>query len=53
MKNAVEHAISIGYRHIDGAFVYGNEPEVGAGVQSKIQDGTIKREDIFITDKVR
>lgn len=46
------HAIEAGYRHIDCAFVYGNEGEVGAGIKAKIEDGTITRQDLFITSKV-
>ncbi|XP_051885963.1 prostaglandin F synthase 1-like [Pristis pectinata] len=49
---AVKAAIEIGYRHFDGALVYGNEDEVGEGIRAKIADGTVKREDIFYTGKV-
>jgi len=42
----------VGYRHIDTAYFYENENEVGAAVQKKIADGVIKREDIHITTKV-
>lgn len=45
-------AIEVGFRHIDGAFVYGTEEEVGRAIHEKIADGTVKREDIFYTGKV-
>ena len=44
VQKAVEHAISVGYRHIDTAWAYGNEGEVGDAIQAKIADGTVKRE---------
>lgn len=39
-------------RHIDTAYLYGNEKEVGNAVRAKIAEGVIRREDIFITTKV-
>ncbi|XP_056373648.1 estradiol 17 beta-dehydrogenase 5-like isoform X3 [Hyla sarda] len=45
-------AIEVGFRHIDCAFIYGNEVQVGQAIRSKISDGTVKREDIFYTGKL-
>ena len=52
VKQAVMDAIDIGYRHIDCAMIYENQQEVGEGLKAKFSDGTVKREDIFITSKV-
>lgn len=48
----IEYAIEIGYRHIDTASSYGNEETVGNAIREKIKDGTVNREDLFITTKV-
>ncbi|XP_032893666.1 aldo-keto reductase family 1 member D1-like [Amblyraja radiata] len=50
--NAVKIAIDVGYRHFDGAWVYGNEDEVGRAFQEKIADGTVSRDDIYYCGKL-
>ncbi len=45
---SVEHAIDIGYRHIDTAQMYGNEYEVGKGVKYS----GVHRNEVFITTKI-
>lgn len=52
VRKAVIEALEAGYRHIDCASIYGNEEEVGAGLKEKFSDGTVKREDVFITTKL-
>jgi len=48
-----KHAIKAGYRHIDEAWIYGNEAEVGRAIKECIADGTLKsRQDIWVTSKL-
>lgn len=46
-KNAVKEALKVGYRHIDTAFIYGNEKAVGEG----IKESGINRDEVFVTTK--
>ncbi|GAD93749.1 glycerol dehydrogenase [Paecilomyces variotii No. 5] len=52
VERAVSHAISVGYRHIDTAFCYQNEQEVGNGLKEAFASGKVKREDVFVTTKL-
>ena len=51
-KNSVLTAIRAGYRLIDTAVAYGNEEAVGAGIKAAIDEGIVKREELFITTKM-
>jgi len=49
---AVKMALDIGYRHIDTAMGYQNQPEVGRVLADAFASGKVKREDLFITSKI-
>jgi len=48
VAGAVEVALRVGYRHLDCAWAYGNEKEVGRGLKAS----GIPREEIYITSKL-
>lgn len=48
----IYNAIKTGYRLFDGAEDYGNEKEVGEGINRAIKEGLVKREELFITSKL-
>lgn len=49
----VYEALKAGYRHLDLAKIYQNQPEVAEGIKKALNDVPgLKREDIFITSKL-
>ena len=50
--NAVSLAIQMGYRHIDGAWIYLNEKGVGQGIADGINAAGINRDDLWVTSKL-
>ena len=52
VANAVRMAIECGYRFFDCASVYGNEKEIGEIFSEAIEDGKVKRDELFIASKV-
>jgi diketogulonate reductase-like aldo/keto reductase len=45
---AVAHALSVGYRHIDTAALYGNEEDVGRAVR----ESAVPRSEVFVVTKL-
>ena len=50
--DAVIEAVKSGYRHIDCAYIYKNEKEIGEALQFVFLEGIAKREELFITSKL-
>ena len=51
-RNAVKTAVEVGFRHLDAAERYRNEALVGAALKELFADGTVRREDLFVTTKL-
>ena len=49
---AVLQALRTGYRHIDCAYIYGNEKEIGNALTFAFENGIVTREELFITSKL-
>jgi len=50
--SAVKAAVEVGFRHLDAAERYRNEAEVGAALKGLFADGTVRREELFVTTKL-
>lgn len=52
IADAVYGAIRCGYRLIDCAAVYQNEEQIGQVLKRVLEDGIVRREELFVTSKV-
>ncbi|CAH1101357.1 unnamed protein product [Psylliodes chrysocephalus] len=52
IEKAIEVALSLGYRHIDTAYMYSTEKPVGKVINEWLRTGEITREEIFVTSKL-
>lgn len=48
----IYNAIKVGYRLFDGAEDYGNEVEVGQGINRALDEGIVARDELFIVSKL-
>jgi alcohol dehydrogenase (NADP+) len=48
----VRSALELGYRHLDAAAIYGNEPQIGEALRQAFADGLVRREELWITGKL-
>ena len=51
-ENSVYHALKDGFRLIDTARYYQCETGVGKGIKKAVEEGIVKREDVFVTSKI-
>jgi diketogulonate reductase-like aldo/keto reductase len=51
-RDAVKAAVKVGFRHLDAAERYRNEAEVGAALIELFADGTVRRDELFVTTKL-
>jgi D-xylose reductase len=48
----VRTALRHGYRHLDSACDYGNEPAVGVGIRTALADRLCRRDELWVTSKL-
>jgi|GEM_PF-1907733 len=50
-KEATKTALTVGFQHLDCAKRYGNEESVGDAMREAFEEGTLQRQDLFVTTK--
>ena len=48
----IRWALKLGYNHIDTAFIYDNEEEIGQALFDAMKEDGIKRQDLFVVTKL-
>jgi diketogulonate reductase-like aldo/keto reductase len=51
-RDAVKAAVKVGFRHLDAAERYRNEGDVGTAIEELFADGTVRRDELFVTTKL-
>jgi diketogulonate reductase-like aldo/keto reductase len=51
-RDAVRAAVKVGFRHLDAAERYRNEADAGAAIEELFADGTVQRDELFVTTKL-
>jgi alcohol dehydrogenase (NADP+) len=51
-RQAIRHALEVGFRHLDCAELYRNEDVVGLAMKDAFEAGTVRREELFVTGKL-
>lgn len=52
VANAVKVAVRAGYRHLDCAWIYGNEKEIGEALAELFEEGVVTRDELWVTSKL-
>lgn len=50
--HAVLEGLKAGVRHVDTAYAYGNEEEIGRALTEAFEQNIVKREDVYVTTKL-
>lgn len=45
-------AVRAGFRHLDTAEMYQTEAELGTAIKEVVDEGLVKRQDLFVTTKI-
>ena len=51
-ETLVEEAIRAGARSLDTAMIYGNEIDVGRAIKTVVDEGIVRRDDLFVSTKL-